>query len=58
MGGFFGAVSNAPCVEEIYYGTDYHTHLGTRRGGMAMSVEDGVTFVGRSDVNPNAGARA
>ena len=42
MGGFFGAVSNAPCVEEIYYGTDYHTHLGTRRGGMAMSVEDGV----------------
>ena len=36
MGGFFGAVSNAPCVEEIYYGTDYHSHLGTRRGGIAV----------------------
>ena len=42
MGGFFGAVSNAPCVEEIYYGTDYHTHLGTRRGGMAMSIGNDV----------------
>ncbi|MBR2372974.1 MAG: amidophosphoribosyltransferase [Lentisphaeria bacterium] len=42
MGGFFGTVSNAPCVEDIYYGTDYHSHLGTRRGGMAMSGRDGV----------------
>ena len=42
MGGFFGIVSNAECVEDIYYGTDYHSHLGTRRGGMAMSVGDSV----------------
>lgn len=41
MGGFFGIVSNAECVEDIYYGTDYHSHLGTRRGGMAMSMGDG-----------------
>jgi len=42
MGGFFGVVSSAECVEDIYYGTDYHSHLGTRRGGMAMSTGDGV----------------
>jgi amidophosphoribosyltransferase len=42
MGGFFGVVSNAECVEDIYYGTDYHSHLGTRRGGMAMSCGSGV----------------
>ena len=42
MGGFFGVVSSAECVEDIYYGTDYHSHLGTRRGGMAMSGADGV----------------
>lgn len=42
MGGFFGVVSNAECVEDIYYGTDYHSHLGTQRGGMAMSCCNGV----------------
>ena len=42
MGGFFGVVSGAECVEDIYYGTDYHSHLGTRRGGMAMSCNSGV----------------
>ena len=42
MGGFFGVISNAECVEDIYYGTDYHSHLGTRRGGMAMSAGKGV----------------
>ena len=42
MGGFFGVVSSAECVEDIYYGTDYHSHLGTRRGGMAMSAGDSV----------------
>ena len=42
MGGFFGVVSSAECVEDIYYGTDYHSHLGTRRGGMAMSGADGI----------------
>ena len=35
MGGFFGVVSNEDCVFELFYGTDYHSHLGTRRAGMA-----------------------
>jgi amidophosphoribosyltransferase len=36
MGGFFGVVSNDDCVEDLYYGTDYHSHLGTKRGGLAV----------------------
>ena len=35
MGGFFGTVSQQPCVADLFYGTDYQSHLGTRRGGMA-----------------------
>lgn len=35
MGGFFGTVSKTPCVADLFYGTDYNSHLGTRRGGMA-----------------------
>ncbi len=35
MGGFFGAVGNSDIVAEVFFGTDYHSHLGTRRGGMA-----------------------
>lgn len=35
MGGFFGAVSKRDCVIDVFYGTDFHSHLGTRRGGMA-----------------------
>ena len=35
MGGFFGTVTQAPCVTDLFYGTDYNSHLGTRRGGMA-----------------------
>ena len=35
MGGFFGAVSHRDCVLDVFFGTDYHSHLGTRRGGMA-----------------------
>ena len=34
MGGFFGTVSQQPCVADLFYGTDYQSHLGTRRGGM------------------------
>ncbi|MBO4303184.1 MAG: amidophosphoribosyltransferase [Lentisphaeria bacterium] len=41
MGGFFGVVSASNCVREVFYGTDYHSHLGTRRGGMAVQTEDG-----------------
>ena len=34
MGGFFGAISREPCVNDLFYGTDYHSHLGTKRAGM------------------------
>ena len=35
MGGFFGIVSKQDCMVDVFFGTDYHSHLGTRRGGMA-----------------------
>ena len=35
MGGYFGIVSRQDCVEDVFFGTDYHSHLGTRRAGMA-----------------------
>ena len=35
MGGFFGVTSHRNCVLDVFFGTDYHSHLGTRRGGMA-----------------------
>lgn len=42
MGGFFGVVSAQPCAADLFYGTDYQSHLGTRRGGMAtFSQEQG-----------------
>ena len=41
MGGFFGVVSKKECTNFVFYGTDYHSHLGTRRGGMAVTSEDG-----------------
>ncbi len=36
MGGFFGVVSKSDCVMDLFYGTDYHSHLGTMRGGLAV----------------------
>ncbi|WP_308567873.1 amidophosphoribosyltransferase [uncultured Eubacterium sp.] len=36
MGGFFGAVSREDCVFDLFFGVDYHSHLGTRRAGMAV----------------------
>ncbi len=36
MGGFFGAISKRDCVLDIFFGVDYHSHLGTRRGGMVI----------------------
>ncbi|MBM3861322.1 MAG: amidophosphoribosyltransferase [Verrucomicrobia bacterium] len=39
MGGLFGVVTKTDCVTDLFYGTDYHSHLGTRRGGLA--VRDG-----------------
>lgn len=35
MGGFFGAALNRDCIGDVFFGTDYHSHLGTRRGGIA-----------------------
>ena len=35
MGGFFGITSQKDCMADVFFGTDYHSHLGTRRGGMA-----------------------
>ncbi len=42
MSGFFGVTSNEDCVFDLFFGTDYHSHLGTRRAGMAVySFEKG-----------------
>ena len=43
MGGFFGVASKEACNLDLFYGTDYHSHLGTRRGGMATYGSDGWT---------------
>jgi amidophosphoribosyltransferase len=42
MGGLFGSVSNQDCITDLFYGTDYHSHLGTKRGGLA--VKNGNDF--------------
>ncbi len=41
MGGFFGVASREDCVFDLFFGTDYHSHLGTRRAGMAVYGENG-----------------
>ncbi len=41
MGGFFGCASQTQCNQELFYGTDYLSHLGTKRGGMATVDKDG-----------------
>ncbi len=43
MGGFFGATSQRDCVADVFFGVDYHSHLGTRRGGMA-AVDSEIGF--------------
>ncbi len=40
MGGFFGAVCKRDVISDVFFGTDYHSHLGTRRGGMAAYAPD------------------
>lgn len=45
MGGFFGAVSKTDCSMDLFYGTDYHSHLGTMRGGMAVKNSSGINRV-------------
>ena len=41
MGGFYGVVSKEDCVSDLFFGTDYHSHLGTKRGGLAVLNGDG-----------------
>lgn len=43
MGGFFGVVSKKDCVFDLFFGVDYHSHLGTKRAGMAVYGEDGFS---------------
>ena len=42
MGGLFGSVSQQDCINDLFYGTDYHSHLGTKRAGLA--VKNGSDF--------------
>ena len=41
MGGFFGVAAKEDCISDLYFGTDYHSHLGTRRGGIAVANPEG-----------------
>ena len=41
MGGVFGVTSCRDCVMDIFFGTDYHSHLGTKRGGMCILEKNG-----------------
>ncbi|MBN1269851.1 MAG: amidophosphoribosyltransferase [Kiritimatiellae bacterium] len=45
MGGFFGIASRDDCVHDLFYGTDYHSHLGTQRGGLAVKGPSGFTRI-------------
>ena len=45
MGGFFGIASKSDCVMKLFFGVDYHSHLGTKRGGMALYGEEGFQRV-------------
>ena len=42
MGGLFGVVTREDCVQDLFFGTDYHSHLGTKRGGLAVKGSDGL----------------
>ncbi len=50
MGGFFGTVSQEDCVTDLFYGTDYHSHLGTKRGGLAVFGADGAIMRSIHDI--------
>jgi amidophosphoribosyltransferase len=41
MGGFFGCVAKEDCLNDLFFGTDYHSHLGTKRGGLAVKNSRG-----------------
>lgn len=64
MGGFFGTVSTRSCVTDLYYGTDYNSHMGTKRGGLATyspehgfirSIHNLESSYFRSKFEPNLG---
>ena len=42
MGGFFGVIAKSNCSTELFYGTDYHSHLGSKRGGLATLNRNGA----------------
>lgn len=50
MGGFFGTVAKEDCVTDLFYGTDYHSHLGTKRGGLAVFGPDGAIMRSIHDI--------
>ena len=45
MGGFFGVAAKNNCLADVFYGTDYHSHLGTKRGGLAVVGDNGFVRV-------------
>ena len=45
MGGFFGSVSHTESITDVFYGTDYQFHLGTRRGGIVTVSDDVILSV-------------
>lgn len=45
MGGLFGVVTKEDCVQDLFFGADYHSHLGTKRGGLAVKGPDGLRNV-------------
>jgi amidophosphoribosyltransferase len=51
MGGFFGVTSWQDCITDLFYGTDYHSHLGTKWGGLAVVRPDGYARVVRNIEN-------
>jgi amidophosphoribosyltransferase len=42
MGGLFGVVTRGDCIHDLFFGTDYHSHLGTKRGGLAVNGSNGL----------------
>jgi amidophosphoribosyltransferase len=42
MGGLFGVVTREDCIQDLFFGTDYHSHLGTKRGGLAVRGPEGL----------------
>ena len=54
MGGFFGVACKNDCVGDLFYGTDYHSHLGTKFGGMAVTDKNGNICLLMHDITLHA----